>query len=302
MPSLALSSFTTILGLVLLNSQAKVAHAAFQPTCNNSKSKTVKINGSSVQCQSVTTSQCALIDNNTNTNVWQVCQLQCSSQSGCISGGQLTMWTTDANAVKSASCEYASTTATSGGSTPWLTNYVTPGMYCAVSDDLFSNGVGCGSCYRVVYNGVGGTDPGVAGSAIIQVVNSGAGGTKHFDCFLTAHKKITSASTGIFPVAYTKVACTSSPLAAVILDGNNAYYTKVLFAGGTNGVKAATMMIGTTTISMSKVSGATWSANLSGATNKAVSFKLTFSDGTTGTISGCFNNVWPVATGKQCIM
>ena len=212
------------------------------------------------------------------------------------------MWTTDSNAVKGSSCEYATSTATSGPSEPWLTNYVNPGMYCAVSDDLYQSGVGCGSCYRVVYNGVGGTDPAVAGSALIQVVDSGAGGTKHFDCYITAHKRITSATTGVFPVAYAKVPCQASPLAAVILDGNNAWYTKVLFAGGTTGVKAATMTIGGTTVTMSKVSGATWSASLSGATNKAVSFKLTFSNGTTGTISGCFNNVWPVATGRQCIM
>ncbi|GKY99169.1 hypothetical protein MPSEU_000872400 [Mayamaea pseudoterrestris] len=297
------SSQSLLTNLLLICCVVSVAHAAFSPTCNNFGSTRVKVNNSLLTCKAIIKSQCRLVDQRTNKKVFQVCQLQCPQQSKCVTGGQLTMWTTSPTTVQGSSCEYASSTAISGGATPWLINYVNPGMYCAVSDDLYESGVTCGSCYRVSYSGSGGSDPGKAGSAVIQVVDSGAGGSKHFDCYLTAHQAISGANTGVFPVAYAKVNCKRSPLAAVVLDGNNAYYTKVLFAGGVTGVKAARITIGTVTTQMYKVSGATWAASLTGATNKAVSFQLTFSDGTMGSISGCFgSNTWPVATGTQCVM
>jgi len=63
---------------------------------------------------------------------------------------------------------------------------VKPKMYCAVSEDLYQKGKGCRQCYRVSWDGVGGTDPGTPGSTEIQVVDSGAGGVDHFDCYLDA--------------------------------------------------------------------------------------------------------------------
>ncbi|GKY99161.1 hypothetical protein MPSEU_000871600 [Mayamaea pseudoterrestris] len=288
--------------LLLICCVISVAHAAFSPTCNNLGSTRVKVNNSLLTCKAITKTQCRLLDQRTNKKVFHVCQLQCPQQSKCITGGQLTMWTTSPSAVQGSSCEYASSTSTSGGNTPWLRSYVTPGMYCAVSDDLYESGVSCGSCYRVSYSGSGGSDLGRAGSTIVQVVDFGAGGSKHFDCYVAAHQAISGANTGVFPVAYAKVNCQRSPLAAVVLDGNNAYYTKVLFAGGVTGVQAASITVGTITTPMLRVSCATWAASLTGATNKAVSFQLTFSDGTTGSIFGCFSNAWPVATGTQCVM
>jgi hypothetical protein len=142
--------------------------------------------------------------------------------------GELTMWTDSSSAVTGGSCEYANSGAVSGGSTPWLDTYVTPGMYCAVSDDLYENGVGCGKCYTIVYNSAdGGTDTATSGTANVQVVDSGAGGSEHFDCFVTAFETLTGIKTGIFPVSFTQIDCAPQPLTAVIMDGNNAFYVKV---------------------------------------------------------------------------
>merc|ERR1711981_1437124 len=105
--------------------------------------------------------------------------------------GELTMWTADPNAIQASSCEYAQPASTSGGNPQWLVPYVNSKKYCAVSSDLFENGAGCGKCFRIVYDGVGGTDSGQAGSEIIQVVDSGAGGQKHFDCFVDTFSTIT---------------------------------------------------------------------------------------------------------------
>ena len=75
----------------------------------------------------------------------------------------------------------------------------------------------------------------------------------------------------------------------VILDGENTWYVKVLFAGGSEGVHAASMDIGSTNYSMERVSGATWKAHLSGIENQSVSFHASFSDGSAKTITNCFS-------------
>jgi hypothetical protein len=75
----------------------------------------------------------------------------------------------------------------------------------------------------------------------------------------------------------------------VILDGDNAWYVKILFAGGSEGVHAASMDIGSTNYSMERVSGATWKAHLSGIENQSVSFHASFSDGSAKTITNCFS-------------
>ena len=48
--------------------------------------------------------------------------------------------------------------------------------------DLFNGGEGCGKCFKFDYGGEGGTNPASAGSAIVQVTNSGAVGIHHLDC------------------------------------------------------------------------------------------------------------------------
>ena len=176
-------------------------------------------------------------------------------------------------------------------------------MYCAVSEDLFDNGVGCGKCYRVSYDGnpESGTDPGRAGSAEIQVVNSGAGGEKHFDCFLDAHEKITGTDTGVFDVTFDEIPCKESSLTAIVLEPNNAGYVKVLFAGGTTGVAAADITVGGVKYPMYKNSGATWAASLQGSTQGGVQFDVTFADGSVKTLYDCFSSQWPATNmGEQC--
>ena len=87
--------------------------------------------------------------------------------------------------------------------------------YCAVSADIFNDGgkgAACGDCYEISYDGgksMGGLIPegARAGSAKIQVINSGAGGTKHFDCLDGAFSQITGLHTDGMPITYKKIAC-----------------------------------------------------------------------------------------------
>uniref|UniRef100_A0A7S1UP23 Expansin-like EG45 domain-containing protein n=1 Tax=Grammatophora oceanica TaxID=210454 RepID=A0A7S1UP23_9STRA len=220
------------------------------------------------------------------------------SPSGPVENGELTWWTDSLSAVEGSSCEYSKTASIAQGSS-WATPYVDPGFHCAVSDDLYDGGAGCGKCYHLVYDGVGGTNPATAGDAYVQVTNSGAGGTKHFDCFDDAFVALTGISTGIFPLSYYEVPCTYAAPTVVVLDGNNAYYVKVLVAGGETSVSAVTMYVNNIPYIMNRVSGATFSTSLSGLTGSA-KFEVTFSDGLTEMIDDCFSGQWPVATSSQC--
>jgi len=222
--------------------------------------------------------------------------------------GELTMWTDSPTAVQGGSCEYANSLAISGRSTPWLDAYVSIGFYCAVSDDLYKKGVGCGNCYRIEYDA---SDPNTkstttSGSAVVQVVDSSAGGKEHFDCYVEAFEVLTGATTGIYNIgpggSYAQVDCeTTAGPTAVVMDGNNAWYVKILFAGGTNGVAAATIRIGSKIHVMEKVSGATWGAGTAGETDEVVEFDVTYENGDIATIANdCFGGSWPVATGSVC--
>lgn len=207
------------------------------------------------------------------------------------------MWSTDPNVARGGSCEYAHAASIAQGNS-WMQPYLSQSKYCAVDSALYQNGAGCGKCYEISYLGVGGTDPGRAGTERIQVVDSGS--AKEFDCVLGAFETITGTNTGIFPITYTEIPCESTPVTAVILDGNNAWYVKVLFAGGTTSVSAASITVGSNQWSMDRVSGATWKANLDGTTNQSVSFRIQYSNGATETLTGCFGGSWPVATSSQC--
>jgi hypothetical protein len=179
--------------------------------------------------------------------------------------GQMTLWTTSKTDIQKSACEYALPAATSKGSS-WLVPHVNKLRYCGVSAAVYQSGLRCGQCYRITYNGVGGTDPGRAGSA----------------------------------VRYTPVACTKAPTTVVVLDGNNEFYVKVLLAGGTTGVKSANLKLGSVTYTLGRVSGATWKASLAGLKNQQASFSITYSNGVTVSVSGCFGGKWPVPTGTQC--
>ena len=107
----------------------------------------------------------------------------------------------------------------------------------------------------------------------MQVTNNGAGGTKHFDCFDDAFEALTGINTGIFPLEYYQVDCDPTPVTVVVLDGPNAYYTKVLVAGGHTSVKAMDIQIGNDNkIAMFRNSGATWAAGLSGGITTRMPF------------------------------
>lgn len=211
--------------------------------------------------------------------------------------GHMTMWTDQPTTVQGAYCEYASSTATQRGKS-WWKPYINSGMYCAVNEALKDSGMGCGRCYKISYDGSPATDPGRAGSAKIQVVDSGS--AHEFDCYVNAFKKITGARTGVFPITYKEIPCKSNTPKAVVLDGNNAWYTKVLLAGGPTSVKSAAMKVGSNSYKMFRVSGATFAANLQGVTNKTTMFIIKWTDGTKSVIKGCFGNKWPVSTGEQC--
>jgi hypothetical protein len=83
----------------------------------------------------------------------------------------------------------------------------------------------------------------------------------------------------------------------------------VLFAGFYTGVQGATIRIGSSNFTMFKVSGASFAANLNAQEQSkevaVVEFDVTFTDGTTASIStakkgGCFGGQWPFTTGSVC--
>jgi len=196
-----------------------------------------------------------------------------------------------------ASCEYANSQ-DGGISSPAATSpHVTSGRYCGVDGAKFNNGNGCGACYNVCYSGVGGTNPGRAGCAVVQAVNMAG---VDFACNANVFDTITGANTGIFPVTYDEVACdVASPKGvATVLDGNNAYFTKAIFSDLKYAVAAATLTVGPHSFPMQHVGGATWQAGLDGTTG-AASFELTLTDGSITGTGSCFNS-WPVPTDSSC--
>lgn len=71
----------------------------------------------------------------------------------------------DPGPLAGSSCGYAQPESVMQGD-KWLKPHVDKQMYCAVNDDLWQGGEGCGKCYKISYNGVGGTDPGEAGKGM----------------------------------------------------------------------------------------------------------------------------------------
>eukprot|EP00928_Gymnodinium_smaydae_P090241 TRINITY_DN74069_c0_g1_i1.p1 TRINITY_DN74069_c0_g1~~TRINITY_DN74069_c0_g1_i1.p1 ORF type:complete len:763 (+),score=84.50 TRINITY_DN74069_c0_g1_i1:52-2340(+) len=215
--------------------------------------------------------------------------------------GGMSMWSTSNDIIVGSSCEYAN--APQGGlQSPAATSpYIAAKAYCATNAALYNNGAACGSCFNVSYDGSGGTDPGRAGSLVIQIVDSGADET--FDCQVVAFEAISGATTGIFPVTYEPVACdvSSSGPVATVLDGNNAYYTKMIFSDLKESVVGATLSIAGIDYTMSRNSGATWAANTPDGKqgNLDVSFELTLQGGSTVKMTNCFTD-WPQATSASC--
>jgi len=88
----------------------------------------------------------------------------------------------------------------------------------------------------------------------------------------------------------------------VVLDGPNAWYVKVLIAGGKTGVSAVTLTLdGSKQYTMYRGGGATWAASTGqGLQNVSVRFDVVYDDGSTDFVNGCFGGYWPVAIGSQC--
>lgn len=211
----------------------------------------------------------------------------------------MTMWSDSPTTVIGGSCEYANA-ANGGLSSPAATSpYIGARAYCAADAALYNSGATCGSCYRVSYDGSEATDAGRAGSLVVQIVDSGS--AKTFDCQVDAFEAITGARTGVFPITYTPVDCdtAASGATATVLDGGNAWYTKVIFSNLSQAVVSAELIVGKQSFSMQRAGGATWSANTGGATGVA-SFRLALEGGHEVVIDGCFAGSWPVATGTSC--
>merc|ERR1719401_602848 len=181
----------------------------------------------------------------------------------------MTMWSDSPTTIVGGSCEYANA-ATGGTSSPAATSpYVASKAYCAADAALYANGAHCGSCYRVSYDGSEATDAGRAGSLIVQIVDSGS--AKTFDCQVEAFEAITGARTGVFPISYEPVDCNvgTGGLTATVLDGENAWYTKVVFSNLPKAVIGAELVVGGQGFSMQRSGGATWSASPDGKTGAA---------------------------------
>merc|ERR1712187_14419 len=104
-------------------------------------------------------------------------------------------------------------------------------------------------------------------------------------------------ATGVFPISYEPVDCRTGNGGAVasMLDGNNAFFTKVIFSNLASAVESAQLTIEATSFTMDRAGGATWSkGGLNGITG-AASFSLTLASGDVVAIDPCFGN-WPVAT------
>ncbi|GAX19578.1 hypothetical protein FisN_19Hh156 [Fistulifera solaris] len=212
--------------------------------------------------------------------------------------GLLTRWQTPGYAIPPGSCQLTQDPSIAKGSS-WLEPYAFNGTrVCAVPIAMFQDGLDCGSCYELTYTGEKATNVGRAGKATIQVINHGD--IMGFDCQPEVFEEITgNAVGGIFPVYFKRVDCIYTPPTVVVLTGDNAYYTKVLVAGGHEGVRAVSMTLGGKRYNLSRVNGATWGTKLDGQSG-ATSFSLTYRDGTVEEVSGCFGGKWPVATSSQC--
>lgn len=213
-----------------------------------------------------------------------------------VAGVEFTMWTDSTTAVAGSSCEFVSQNA-GGTSAHRYMPYINNKKYCAVSSDLYAAGAICGACYQLIYDGSSGnTDPGVAGSEVIQVVDSGAGGNDHFDCFIDAFESITGARTGIFTVGttYRQVNCDTviGGIRIVLTDQSNGFWCRVVLqnVGGSGTVSSVKMISGMDQeVQGSRSSGALWafSHGDGGCTRSPKSFTITQTaiDGTTESLT-----------------
>lgn len=181
--------------------------------------------------------------------------------------------------------------------------YIKTRMYCAADiQTLFGKGLACGRCFHVAFDGQGGTDGGRAGSAVIQVVNSGV--MNHnavFDCQVTAFEAITGAQTGVYPISWEEVDCEVSTGGAVatLLRGDNAWYAKLVFSNlprPATGAKLVSQGQGYE-LEMEGCCG-TWFGQLGGGQGP-VELELTLVGGEVSSFRQCFET-WPAPTSSFC--
>lgn len=217
------------------------------------------------------------------------------------------MWATTNQDLIGSACEYANSPVNSL-TDPVLPSYLRTGYHCAIGEE-FGKGAHCGECYRLTSmnnNGRHGT-PGSVGSAVVMVSNSGAGGSKHFDCILNSFQAITGATSGVFDIDYEQTACTDVSGVPVIIQwaDQNAYYCKMMFEniggwGSLHSVRAC--LDGSKCKSLQRFSGQTWTGCPTGHAS-SVSFTLT-QQAPSGELSSitceCSVGSWPWPTGQRC--
>ena len=220
-----------------------------------------------------------------------------------MASGKMTMWNAGPNVMVDGKCEYAN--GVNGGmNSPAAQSspYIKEQRYCAVNPTLFANGLACGRCYKISFDGKKGSDANCrrAGEAFIQVVDRSAS-SREFDCHLNVYNKITGCNTGEMFITYTPVECQGKgPPTVTVLDGGNAWSTKVIFSGLSRGVSAASMTLGAKKYPFKRTSGATWTAKLDGTRGSIpVSFQLTLENSQEVTLPNCFSK-WTQATKASC--
>lgn len=236
--------------------------------------------------------------------------------------GELSWWTDSFNqGARDASCSYAQTARIMQNEidhpgASFLDDYIQKGMYCAVSDDLYQDGANCGKCFAI--------QVGAHASVTVQVINDGASGTNHFDCYETAFNEMTEPDgTGNVDMTYQEVPCESKHLYAVIISTNS--HLNVVFAGGKTNIASADMIVDNQVHRMIRKEGsATWMAprihshnsNLRSQHNPdashhqtqqpppsgaVVSFEVVYSDSTTTILDdNCFESTG-IVEGSVCI-
>lgn len=226
------------------------------------------------------------------------------------------MWKEGPGNLIGAHCEFGNSPVNSF-TDPVLPIYLRNGFHCAIGDDqpAWENGRHCGKCYRITYDGNGGTDPGKAGSAVIMVSDSGAGSPPpgHFDCTMDSFEAITGSRTGKFPMEFEEVTCDLVEKGPVIIDWaneGNAWFCKMMFEniGGWGGLEEVELCIdGKNCKPIKRFSGATWTGCPgNGATGSKSVWKLTQlspKDGSKETIECTCNIKWPFPPkegGRRC--
>jgi len=223
--------------------------------------------------------------------------------------GEITWWTDSFDlGAKDASCSFYQTARLmllnqDHPMESFLDDYIQKGMYCSVSDDLYQDGANCGKCFSI--------QVGASGSIIVQVVNDGAGGSDHFDCFDTAYQEMSTGEELVkVDMTYQEVPCESKHLYAVITSTNS--HLGVVFAGGKGNIAEAVMYVDGEARPMIRGEGATWMAppiSKNGLRNGKshdqepglVSFELSYSDNTTTIIDdNCFESSG-ITEGSVCI-